>query len=379
MENNSTATDPPDGKAVAPADASFLLRSLPSVNVSVARLLPSDSARFQLRIPGHVQTLAEAEADLGPILVHRPTMRVIDGMHRLHAAIARGEEEIAVQFFDGDRDDAFVLSVQLNVRHGMPLTLAERKNAAARIVRSHPHWSDRAIAECSGLSSKTVGKLRKHAGAEIPQLNARMGRDGRIRPVSSAEGRRNAATHLIAEPHLPLRELADRSGVSVGTVRDVRERLRRGEDPLPARRRAAAPPPVTAREGGFPGADGGGVVAGARTAEGARVAGGAGGGTVHRRGLRGVREPDEIQVDVPSLLRRLAQDPAFRGTESGRLLLRMLLATELEDEQWRTIVKNIPSHCMPVVRAIAAKRAEEWKRLADSSPSFNIPVADRPA
>ncbi len=42
----------------------------------------------------HARSLAQTEADLPPIVVHRTTTRVIDGMHRLTAAGLRGEREI---------------------------------------------------------------------------------------------------------------------------------------------------------------------------------------------------------------------------------------------------------------------------------------------
>jgi hypothetical protein len=40
--------------------------------------------------------------------------------------------------------------------HGLPLTLADRLAAAARIVTACPYWSDRAVAAVAGLSPKTV-------------------------------------------------------------------------------------------------------------------------------------------------------------------------------------------------------------------------------
>src|SRR5262249_14449183 len=139
-----------------------------------------------------IRMLAEVHEDTPPIVVHRKTMRVIDGMHRLRAAVLRGADTIAVRFFDGSEQDAFVLAVELNHAHGLPLSQADRGAAAARIVRSHPHWSDRMIASRTGLSAKTVGGIRARASVEIPQSHARIGRDGRVRPVTTADARRQA-------------------------------------------------------------------------------------------------------------------------------------------------------------------------------------------
>jgi len=69
-----------------------------SVQVPIARILAADSPRRAGENPEHAQSLAEVNAELPPIVVHRATLRVIDGMHRLRAARLRGQEEIAVHF-----------------------------------------------------------------------------------------------------------------------------------------------------------------------------------------------------------------------------------------------------------------------------------------
>lgn len=94
--------------------------------------------------------LAAVEAKLPPIIVHRATMRVIDGMHRLAAAKLRNDETIEVRFFEGTEQEAFVLAVKANISHGRPLSLTDRTSAAERIIVSHPAWSDRAIAVAAG-------------------------------------------------------------------------------------------------------------------------------------------------------------------------------------------------------------------------------------
>ena len=113
-------------------------------------LLPADSPRIGGQDLEHVRTLAEQSGPLPPILVHRSTMRVIDGMHRLRASMLREEGDIAVRFFDGTPEEAFVLAVQANARHGLPLSQVDRAAAASRILVSHPDWSDSAIAAIAG-------------------------------------------------------------------------------------------------------------------------------------------------------------------------------------------------------------------------------------
>ncbi|WP_329228552.1 hypothetical protein OHB07_11960 [Streptomyces sp. NBC_00111] len=352
-------------------EAPDLLRELPREIVPAAQLMPSLAPRERREDPAHVRLLAETDGRSDPILVHRPTMRVIDGAHRLSAALMRGRTEVVVQFFDGSEAEAFVLSVQLNVRHGLPLTLDERKAAARRIVGSHPHWSDRVIAQRTGLSAKTVGKVRRTG--EAPGQGVRVGGDGRARPISTIEGRRSAAALLAAHPEISLRELSRRAGLSVGTVRDVRERLSRGEDPIPERLRGdrrqpvvrAVPPAVTAAPRGRVDAAVPPAEADRPQAEGARPDAGAPQVEADRPQAEPVRPDARIAgFDPVTAVRKLARDPSLRATESGRWLLRMLLATEMAQPQWEEIAEAIPSHCVPLVRAVVLKRCEDWRNLA---------------
>ncbi|MEU4746566.1 ParB/RepB/Spo0J family partition protein, partial [Actinosynnema sp. NPDC023658] len=128
--------------------------------IPVGLPLPADSPRLDGEDPDHIRLLAGTTAPLPPILVHRSTMRVIDGMHRLRAAMLRGDTEIAVEFFDGTEAEAFARGVRENVTHGLPLSRADREAAAARIITAHREWSDRALAQLTGLSATTVAAVR---------------------------------------------------------------------------------------------------------------------------------------------------------------------------------------------------------------------------
>ena len=55
----------------------------PNESVPTDALFPSDSSRLKGERSGHTQTLAGSNAILPSIVVHRATMRAIDGMHRL--------------------------------------------------------------------------------------------------------------------------------------------------------------------------------------------------------------------------------------------------------------------------------------------------------
>jgi hypothetical protein len=200
--------------------------------IAINSLLGSHSPRLNGEDVQHVNVLASTGTSLPPIIVHRQTMRVIDGMHRLRAAQMLGQRDIAVEFFDGSEDEAFVRAVQANTAHGLPLSLADREAAATRILRLHPDRSDRWIAGITGLAAKTVCAIRRRMGMEYCNNTARVGQDGRVRPIDSAQGRRIARDMLTAHPEASLRQIARTAGISPGTVRDVRKRLQNGDDPI---------------------------------------------------------------------------------------------------------------------------------------------------
>ncbi len=99
---------------------------------------------------------------------------------------------------------------------------------------------DRAIGRSAGLAAKTVAAIRKRSSDDAPQSNARVGRDGRVRPLDSTEGRQRAAEILTDRPETSLRDAARAAGISPATVLDVRKRLERGEAPVPVKPSAAA-------------------------------------------------------------------------------------------------------------------------------------------
>jgi ParB-like chromosome segregation protein Spo0J len=284
----------------------------------------------------HIRSLAELENKLPPILVHRKTMRVIDGMHRLKAAILRGERTIEAIFYDGDDAEAFMMAVKANIKHGLPLSLSDRKAAAARIVRSSPHMSDRAIAEVSGLSAKTVGAIRWDSADELAEAHRRVGRDGRIRPLSTVDGRRFASELITLNPESSSREIARMAGISPSTVRDVRARLRRGEDPVPIRQRAGNHLERPTRE--------------------------------HKLQER-IKSVQSFQCR-DEILDKLSRDPAVRMTEHGRAMLRWLNSQSQQvDKDWGAVASQVPEHCMCLIADLACSIAGSWLEFASEMRS----------
>lgn len=305
--------------------------------VPVASLILTDTPRTSGTDPEHVLRLAEVKEGLPPILVQRSTLRVIDGMHRVKAAMLRGDDTIPVQYFEGSDAESFVQSVQANVAHGLPLSADEREAATERIVRIYPDWSDRAIAAVAGLSPPTVAGIRRRSTENSSQLNRRVGRDGRRRPVDGAPGRKKAVDIMRERPEAPLRAVAQEAGVSVGTAHNIRAKLRsetKADADGPGRERKD-----TARKKGAP-------VPSGETTSGAAP------------------QPAKAQQTQRQLLSSLRQDPSVRMTEKGRLLLQWLGILTLDAKELQQFADSTPAHQLLSMAQLAQDCSATWRQLA---------------
>lgn len=306
----------------------------PATTVPISSLVSTKTPRLGGVNKSHIRTLAEIHTGLPPILVHKSTGHVIDGIHRLRAALLRGEDMIEARFIDVSEEEAFLIAVSVNVTHGLPLSLADRKAAARRIVEVHPEWSDRTIAATAGLSPKTVRAIRKSSGEENPHLNSRIGRDGRIYPVNGADGRRRVRQAVEAHPEASTRQIAAIAGVSVGTVHKMRERLQQEQVQTPPIQSSSlkdnAGPQLPNRSVALSGA-----VVGRATA-----------------------------LDRRAIEQRLKRDPALKHSESGRSLIKWLNACSIASEECRKVVDIVPSRWSTVVVDLARSYAQEWQQLA---------------
>ncbi len=289
--------------------------------VPITALRSGESPRLAGECPDHVRALVASGLPFSPIVVHRQTMRVIDGMHRLRAAALLARPEVEVRWFDGHSDDAFVVAVAANTATGLPLSTADRRAAAARILMTHRTRSDHWIGSVTGLAATTVGAIRRCSTVPDGQSNRRIGRDGRVRPVDGSGGRLLAAELMRADPGRSLREIARAAGIAPSTALDVRNRLRSGGDPLPRGR------------------------------------------TTTRRPDTG-RAPD-VDVDPVEVLDALRNDPVLRFTESGRALLRWLGLHAVDDRAATAVIGDLPPHCAGAVAVLARHNADCWNRFGD--------------
>lgn len=306
-----------------------------SDTVAISSLALGCSPRLGGEDLDHVRLLTESSSDLPPIVVHRESMCVIDGMHRLRAAMLSGQENIRVRFFEGTERDAFVLAVKANIAHGLPLSLQDRRAAAGRIIASHPEWSDRAISMTVGLHASTIAEIRAAAGESL-RGETRIGLDGRSRPVNTAQRRRLAGELMLKNPGTPLREIAREAEISPATVADVRDRISRGEDPVPVKLRTP-------------------------TADRRRRRGDTDSAT--QAGRAGV---DPAWFD--SLVRTfdsLRRDPMLRFSEAGRGLLRTLDSCIALGRSRQHFLENVPPLRASSIAELASGCAQVLRTFAD--------------
>lgn len=290
------------------------LGNVPVTRLPVGSLSLGLSPRQAGEDPGHVSMLAEIEGQLPPILVRRQTMQVIDGAHRLRAAILRGETEIDARVVDDDEAASYLLAVKLNTGHGLPLSPSDRKEAARRIMEFFPQWSDRKVAEAAGVAPNTVAAIRASTSAQNEQL-CTVGKDGRSRPRDGAQRRKEIRRLLTENPELSVREVAQGAGVSPQTVRNERKRM--NAEALQPLEETLSPPSA-----------------------------------------------DEGNAWASSLA-ILQADPAFRSTDNGRLLLRLFASYAMISSGGVAIARSTPEHCRQLLMQAARAYGEAWLELAE--------------
>jgi hypothetical protein len=277
---------------------------------------------------GHVRALAELCGSWPPILVWGPDNVVVDGAHRVGAARRLGMRTISAIRFVGTSDEAFVEAVRRNVTHGLPLTISDRMAATRELLDRHPEWSDRWISGVCALSAKTVARLRRERCAEgapeagDPQLQVRLGRDGRTRPVAPGVVRGRIVQALAVHPDRSLRAIAAEVGASPETVRSVRNSLSRDVAP------------------------------------------------------RGMAEPSESEVTEPVAAFRLRSVPSavrvawvddrvLTSTAPGKDFAAWFEASSIADE-WRQYLDAVPLSRIYEVADEARRRAGAWSTFAQT-------------
>lgn len=292
--------------------------------VYVKDLAVADSPRLDGINEAHAQHLAKVFGSLPPILVHRPSLRVIDGMHRVRAAVILGLESVDAQFFGGSEDEAFIQSVTRNIADGLLLSLADRSAAVRRILAGFPAMSDLSIAVYTGLDVAVVSEVRRCVVAGLPELGVPAGRLPGPEPAAGCE---EAGAPVLGALGRPLGAVAGEAGLAaLGTPRGVRpeqEQAPRAQPRVvPARTPAVREAQVCAARPAM-----------ARTSR--------------------------------DRLRTLSSNPSLRNSQSGRDFLRWLHGHFVTDEAWKELVETVPPHCTETVAEIAMKCSDAWRRFAE--------------
>lgn len=321
------------GQAV-PSWVARELSTCTSRSVPLGNLVRADSLRTSDTNPEHVRALADVAKKLPPILVHGRSGIVVDGVHRVCAAELRRNTFIDAWIYPGSLNDAFVLAISLNSQHGLPLTRTERSNAAMRVLRSHAQWSDRMIADITGLAAGTIRRLRRCSSDENAQPGTRIGRDGRLRPIDSQAGRLRAREFLFERPNASARSIAKEVGVSAATVLDVQRRVAAGQDVLPSQVRDTNTKRTT--------------------------------GTVNAviSDNSSQRLPHKLIFNESVALDALSKDPSMRLNSWGRFLLRWMIISRDGSTASDRIINSVPNHCIDTVAKLANAYSDLWKEIA---------------
>lgn len=115
----------------------------------------------------------ESFTSLPPVRVQAKTNVVVDGYHRVEAAVRLGMEEVLVQPERIEDDDLRLVAGVANAQHGQPLTRSERNKLAVALVRNYGKLREES-ARLLGISPSAVTlALREHQFNE--QLSEKLG------------------------------------------------------------------------------------------------------------------------------------------------------------------------------------------------------------
>ncbi len=197
------------------------------------------------------------------------------------------------------------------------------------------------IASLAGISPNRVAPLRHQTANRIQQPARRVGRDGRSRPVDSAQGRQRAAEIITENPSASLRQIARAAGISPATAANVRNQVEQGASPVsnqvsPERERTKVRSPAPT----------------------------AGGGHAENRSLS----------ELTTMFDRLRRDPSLRFSDAGRSLLRMFDAVHAALDEQEQVLHLVPPHSRAFVAELTRGYAqllqqfsEELKRIQSTN------------
>jgi hypothetical protein len=108
---------------------------------------------------------------------------LVDGWHRLNAAMTAKLDTIKCRVFTGTMEQAWEFAWGANKTNGRRLTTKDKRHAIEVALQRHPEWASPRIAALIGCTHPTVEAYRKILQVEPPE--GRVGTDGKRRKVKA--------------------------------------------------------------------------------------------------------------------------------------------------------------------------------------------------
>ena len=161
----------------------------------------------------HVKVLEQCGDAWPPLLVVRRDGHyvLVDGAHRFAAAQNLGLESVRViELPAPDDGDLARLAFEANQQHGLPLTLADRRARAEKLLTQQPHVSNLEVARQVALAPTTVATIRQKLedGATITPAPQRVGKGGTMYTVAAPDSARTLGQLPPAELQSPFAVVA---------------------------------------------------------------------------------------------------------------------------------------------------------------------------
>jgi DNA-binding CsgD family transcriptional regulator len=126
-----------------------------------------------------------ASATFPPVLVVHDgaTPYLVDGFHRVHAALQIGRTTIAVELVAGTKQDALWAALGANKTNGQRLSVPDKRHAIQLAVTAWPERSGAQIADQIGCSSQYVSSIKSGMAVTCDRI---VTRTGQVRTASPA-------------------------------------------------------------------------------------------------------------------------------------------------------------------------------------------------
>ena len=161
--------------------------------------------------PETIERYGESIGEFPPVAIFEVEDRLLlaDGFHRHAAAAAQGRRTLRAEVRVSTYDEALDHAAGANLKHGLPLSRAERRRAVEIKLRLHHELSDRRLADELGTGRDLIARVRRElvAASEIPDSLDRIGADGKVyqgfpkdlkAPESNSEDRASTSSETVS-------------------------------------------------------------------------------------------------------------------------------------------------------------------------------------